>query len=369
MHIVFVTHGSFDSHATLKRATGMATPLLEAKQQVTILMQDSEANREKVMLECPEASICWYSSGLSSFKERAYKQKLLDKLQPDLVWICAVGLRNWMVRPRRGCIMLADHSELFSYVGKNHFRRIFYWLVEWGHVFNFDFQICASRYLEREYSKKLKKIRRRQNPFYFPYAFNRKTLESDTHPLLESLKKKYAEQKLIVYLGTFSENYGILDIIKAAAALKKLRSDFKFILIGKGKEKGRALTMVKDLKIQDQVEFPGYVPESEISSYFAAASVFLCPLRDTVQDWARCPSKLFLFLPYKKPIVSCRIGEAAELLGESGFYYTPSDVVSMTQALNLAIDANPQSDFPNPREHDWEARVATFEAWLDAQKK
>ena len=127
--------------------------------------------------------------------------------------------------------------------------------------------------------------------------------------------------------------------------------------------------MVEDLELENQVEFPGYVPETEISSYFAVASVFLCPLRDTVQDWARCPSKLFLFLPYKKPIVSCRIGEAAELLGESGFYYIPNDVISMTRVLNLAMDANPKAQIPNPREHDWEARVATFQAWLNAKQK
>jgi hypothetical protein len=72
-----------------------------------------------------------------------------------------------------------------------------------------------------------------------------------------------------------------------------------------------------------------------------------------------------MFLPYRKPIVSCRIGEAAELLGESGFYYTPKDIVSMTQVLNRAMDAGLEVQFPNPREHDWEARVATFEAWLN----
>ena len=130
MHIAFVTHGSFDTHATLKRATGMATPLLEAGHEVTLLMQDSKANREKVILECPEVSVCWYSKGLSSFKERRQKQDFLNKLKPDLVWICAVGLRNWMTRPMKGCIMLADHSELFSHVGGNRFRKIIYWFVK-----------------------------------------------------------------------------------------------------------------------------------------------------------------------------------------------------------------------------------------------
>ena len=47
MKIAFVTFGNFDGHATLKRATGMARPLILAGHEVYLLLEDSDVNREK----------------------------------------------------------------------------------------------------------------------------------------------------------------------------------------------------------------------------------------------------------------------------------------------------------------------------------
>ena len=130
MRIAFVTFGCFDSHATLKRATGMAAPLLEKGHEVYLLLEDAPINREKAALECPEAEVIWHRSESSAFAERSQKQKTVNEIRPDVVWICGVGLRNWVRKPARHTIMLADHSELYSQVSSSAIRRVIYGLLE-----------------------------------------------------------------------------------------------------------------------------------------------------------------------------------------------------------------------------------------------
>ena len=102
-------------------------------------------------------------------------------------------------------------------------------------------------------------------------------------------------------------------------------------------------------------------------SHFAVAHAFVCPLRDTVQDWARCPSKLFMYLPFRKPILTSPIGEAKELLGDDAFFYNPGDVEGLAGAMRRALDTDHFTMSLDPAAHTWQARVDQFLAWLAAR--
>ena len=52
---------------------------------------------------------------------------------------------------------------------------------------------------------------------------------------------------------------------------------------------------VKRKGLESKIIIEGYVPEESLSAYLGAAHAFLCPLRNTTQDWSRCPSKLFVY--------------------------------------------------------------------------
>lgn len=123
MHIAFVTFGNYDGHATLKRATGMAGALSLRGIKVTLLLEECACNREKASLECPTADVVWHQRGETALHERHQKSQSLADLKPDVVWVCGVGPRNWVKRPDAQCIMLADHSELFSALGNGILYR------------------------------------------------------------------------------------------------------------------------------------------------------------------------------------------------------------------------------------------------------
>lgn len=365
MHIAFVTFGNYTKFPTLKRATGMAKPLVAAGHRVTLLLEDSPDNHEKALEECPDAEVLFHQRGDSALAERKEKQNLLDGLQPDVVWICAVGARTWVRRPHKDCVMIGDHSELPSAITKKPMRKLYEYLCEWGHVFAFDAHVCASRYLEDFYSRRMKLFGKVPRVHYSPYAYNRLLLESEPI-VLDTLKQQYSREKTIVYMGGFWENYGFWDMLYSFQEIVKTHGDVQMLMLGKGPEKDAGAAWIKEQGLSDQIHLVGYAPEEHLSSYFRFADAFICPLRNTIQDIARCPSKLYMYLAFKKPIVSCRIGEAEQVFEDTGYYYPPGDRFALQAALLDVLEGEGSNRLPDPSLHDWEARTDTFLNWMKA---
>ncbi len=366
MKILFVTFGSFLQNATLKRATGMATPLLEMGWEVHLLLRDDPVNRERVAIECPQATIHWLPEFKSAWQERARKQAVADAVGPNVIWICGTGLRNWVKAVSEDCRVLGDASEQLSSFSGNSLPR-FFWeaAFEWWQLLVLDGFICASRHLERLFIKRLNWLRRCRPVLYLPYAYSDNSKQAVGAPAMAEAQSR--KPFTLLYMGSFWENYGVWDMLQAFKLLHAEGLVFRVLMLGKGPEVDNARAWVQREGLEDYVAIKGFVAEADLPGYLAKADAFLCPLRDTVQDWARCPSKLFLYIPYGKPIVTCKIGEAVELLGEQAIYFKPQDVGSFAAAIQDLMGLQDLSTYRiAPEKHDWRARVDSFQSWLDA---
>jgi glycosyltransferase involved in cell wall biosynthesis len=78
-----------------------------------------------------------------------------------------------------------------------------------------------------------------------------------------------------------------------------------------------------------------FLSEDELRSLYAGAVALLAPLHDDDRARARFPSKLADYLSAGVPVVSNRVGEAAEWLedGESAFLPPPDDVDAFRRAI------------------------------------
>lgn len=368
MKLAFVTFGNIAQHSTLKRATGMAPQLAKAGVDVSILLEDSQDNRERVQLECPDISIYYHLRHDSPFKERAQKVAHLREIKPDVVWICGVGLRNWILPEKSFPVVLGDHAELLSAIRTIGFvRRGWDNLNEWAHIPSFSGHICASRYLEKLYNKRNHLLGLNRPVHYSPYAYNSEILESEPI-ILDQLMQEYGSRKVILYMGSFWESYGFWDMLHVFRNIVIERDDAQVIIMGKGPEKEAGLAWIDENKLSEKIKILGYIPEEELSSYFRLAHTFVCPLRDTIQDWARCPSKLFMYLPFNKPIVTCPIGEAREIFGKEGFYYSPGSRDEFSIVLRKALDTHEWTQRVMTNEHSWERRTIDFLAWLQSSE-
>jgi glycosyltransferase involved in cell wall biosynthesis len=365
MLIAFVTFGNYDAHSTLKRATGMAGPLIRAGHEVHLLMEEHPSNRHKIQLECPEASVIWHQRHDNALAERKVKQRSLEALSPDVVWICGVGLRNWVFRTRVGQVVIGDHSELYSSVGNlSPVRRLWEQLLEWMHILSFQGHICASRYLEKLYKKRISLLRRGTPVHYSPYAYTNELIEQPKR-ILNDLYSQYSGVTVFLYMGSFWENYGFWDMLYVFRDLYYEHDNFQAMLMGRGPEKEKGIKWLEENGISDRITILGYIPEEDLSSYFELADAFICPLRETIQDKARCPSKLFMYLPFGKPIITCRIGEAFELFGNDGLYYNPGDRGGLKSCLEGVLGGVHAQSNVSLSEHSWEARTRKFLEWME----
>jgi glycosyltransferase involved in cell wall biosynthesis len=360
--------GDIQITATMKRATGMAQPLTARGHQVGIIAWDTPANRARLQKECPNAEPIWLPRGLHGFQESRMKIARMRAWRPDVVYVCAFSSHNWIMRislPDH-CRVIIEHSERFSAIPGTRKRHLWELLLEYVSVLGADGLLCASRYLTNLYARHARAMGRSHLPVhYFPYAYGS---EAPPDPArVTTLRQQTTGKKTVLYMGTLMPNYGIFDILHATANLLRKRQDFRLVVLGHGDAARQARTLVERLGLGGVVEFYGYVPDKDLPMWFLLADVFLAPLNNTVQDLARCPSKVYMYLPFRKPIVTCPIGDPHDLLGEDGFYYPAGDVNGMSQAMERALDASTtwKPAHVDPQKHNWSYRTDEFLAWLD----
>ena len=85
-----------------------------------------------------------------------------------------------------------------------------------------------------------------------------------------------------ITIGTvkhFKTIYGIETLIQAIAKLKneKFLSTFKLLLVGDGPEKENYLSLADSLGILDEIEFPGFIMNNQLASYYQQMDVVVIP--------------------------------------------------------------------------------------------
>ena len=366
MKITFITTGDIQNIATSKRAFGMAEPLTRLGYDVSIIVERTPNNQERMKQEASCAQALWFKS-CSAIQEVRRKKKILHKLKPDIIYISALGVRNlaWSWGLAKESHYLVEHSELASSIkNQSLLRRILSLSFEKMSLVLFEGHIVASRYLEQYINNNLSKFHIKRCVHYSPYAYSSNILKPKLK-ITKELCKKIGDRKTLVYMGTLSKNYGILDIIEAVNLLREEMPDLILFVLGKGRDAVVAKERVNKLNLQHYIEFEGYVPDTAMPSYLELADVFIAPLYDSVQDKARCPSKLFLYLPFNRPIVTTKLGEANALLGDYEFYFQPANVNDMSKVIKNALNVKDNWLAPWDIEaHSWNQRAIDLNVWL-----
>lgn len=142
--------------------------------------------------------------------------------------------------------------------------------------------------------------------------------------LRSDILKKYTRTYTIVYTGQFSVERGIETAIRAMVDLKGKIRNVKLVLVGSGPNKKDLEKMVKMLKINDMVEFTGWVDYQLFPSFIRAADVCIIPQPSNPFIDTTMPNKIYEYMAMGKPILTsdakpmlrlirkCRCGETFE---------------------------------------------------------
>ncbi|MDR2409451.1 MAG: glycosyltransferase [Bacteroidales bacterium] len=339
----------------MKRALGMAEPLLKNGWHVSIIALDCEENKKRVEIEAPNVAVYYFREG-GTFSEIKQKATILKQIRPDVVWVCALVARNFIFKRRYK--VFVEHSELSSAIPDNKgVEKIFTKFLE-SFSIQYDGLICASRYLQNYYNKKTNKP-----ILYSPYAYTEKVVNMPVDKILEDLQQLNKGRFVFVYMGTLTRNYGLFTMLEAAKILADEHINFTLYLLGRGRDYENAKNFVQTNNLGDYIVISGYIEEEYLNTYFTLANVFISPLNDTIQDWARCPSKIYMFLPYRKPILTCKIGEPHEIFKENGCYFDNNSPASLANLMKTAMDNNCSFQIINALDHSWTLRAKSFIQW------
>nr|WP_321486342.1 glycosyltransferase [uncultured Draconibacterium sp.] len=368
-HILFVTTGDIKNVATMKRALGLANPMVELGWDVSIIAQNTIENRIRINIECSKkVNVIWFDS-TNVWKEIKLKTSFCLNKKPSFIYLCSLSIRNYIIKPKvkRYSKILVEHSELASSIKNfSSIKRLKFFLLEVYSIFYADYLVNASKYLMTYYSKLYKRfLKSKYEMHYSPYAYNSDVMSIEPKILTE-LNEKFKYQKVFLYIGNMAENYGLFTMINAANQLKKHDNSFKLVLIGSGRHLNKAKEFVEQNNLSNNVIFTGYVSEEELSSYFRVADAFISPLNNTVQDWARCPSKIYMYLPFNKPILTSNIGEPREIFGDNGLYFDIEKENELLELFKNIFDGELESYNVDIQNHSWQKRAEDFNNWISS---
>ncbi|MBK4730634.1 glycosyltransferase [Oxynema sp. CENA135] len=366
---LFLGCSSIQTNASLFRAL-LARYLVEYGHEVHILLEDDPANRQWVAKNLPGVYE-HYQSRYASWQDlKSYlveRRQLIDTIQPDFVHLLAIGWKNLFTIPLKthkisSPTYIADFDELYSAKASSLWQKLLYRYIENRALQLSNRVICASKFLVNYFSKTHKGS---QKILYLPYAYSQNFFNNGEIEI-QKVKTEYKFRKILVYMGTLSKEYQSHQVLELAERMQSKRDQIVFLLIGGGSELKLTKEWVLEKCLEDFVYVVGYLPPNEIMySHLMAADVLLFPIQNSIPNQARCPNKTFQYIGANRPIVTNRVGEVEEALGNYGYYYDFNNLESFEKAVLSALSDSESYDASSLLPlHTWEKRCLDYLKWL-----
>lgn len=161
---------------------------------------------------------------------------------------------------------------------------------------------------------------------YEHYCINK--MESDT------------DVPYIFHAGTlYQQKDGILGMIEAfGMAKQRLQMPIKYILTGTVDTSPQAKEihwLIKKYRLEDSVEFVGYLVREQIKEYLCKASLVISNRPKSKQDYYGFSTKVGEYLATGTPLITTNWGEAVNWLkdGESAYIIEPEDTNALANAI------------------------------------
>lgn len=140
-------------------------------------------------------------------------------------------------------------------------------------------------------------------------------------------------KKIILYAGTINERKGYADLIKAFAKIAKSYPEWEVVFAGNGEiEQGEALA--RELGIEPQIKFVGWVNGMEKDALFRKASIFCLP------SYAEgFPMAILDAWAYGLPVITTPVGGIPDVAvdGENMLLFNPGDMDKLADNIERMI--------------------------------
>ena len=142
-------------------------------------------------------------------------------------------------------------------------------------------------------------------------------------------------KKVILYVGRLVKRKGVDYLIRAFAKLREEKEDIVLIIIGRGECKKELETLSKNLKVDEDIYFMGYVDDELLPAYYLLCNICVVPsITCGIGDpWVFIVNEAMYF---GKPIIATdAVGAAFDMVknGKNGFIVREKDVDALYSSM------------------------------------
>lgn len=136
-----------------------------------------------------------------------------------------------------------------------------------------------------------------------------------------------------LYLGTLKPNKNISFLIKSFATFIKTHPDYKLIIVGKkGWLFDKIFTQVRNLKLQKQIIFTGFVTTSQKWTFYKNATALVIP--SLYEGFGRPAIEA---MKVNCPVIASHIPPLKEVIGKAGLFINPKDQKTLVSAMHQIL--------------------------------
>ena len=147
-------------------------------------------------------------------------------------------------------------------------------------------------------------------------------------------------KSILCYIGCLNPQDGLDYLLRALSHLTYdlKRTDYHCVIMGQGDSLANLKEMSRELKLDEYVEFTGFIPDADLLSNLSAADICVdpdpsSPLND-LSTWI----KIMEYMAYGKPIVSFDLKETRFSAQDAAIYVEPNDELQFAIAIAKLMD-------------------------------
>lgn len=149
--------------------------------------------------------------------------------------------------------------------------------------------------------------------------------------LINSIKtSKSNKGNRIIFIGNLIQRKGVCDLIRVIYEVKKDISDVCLLMVGSGEEERNLMILVKELGLETNVKFFGFVKGNKKYTLIKSADIFVLP-----SYWESLPIVVLEGMACGKPIIASNVGGVPYLVndGVNGFLVPPGNINKLSDKI------------------------------------
>lgn len=255
-----------------------------------------------------------------------FKPKAYAGLVAAIVW-CLGKLRLLRVR------LVVDCDDWEGWGGWNEIgpyswlqKRFFAWQEKWG-MTHCGALTVASKTLE----KLALEMRIAQgNLHYLPNGVDAESPRPDTGTRVRVRREWQFGHDPVILLYTRFFEFEPQRLMEVLGRVWAQMPSARLLVVGRGlfAEEECFLAHAQEAGFNSRLTYVGWAERDELSGYFAASDLAVCPFQDTLLNRARCPAKLVDLMAAGLAIVADDVGQVGEYIEHlvSGYLVRPGEI-------------------------------------------